>query len=67
LCRRRPTNPCQVGRPLAQAVDVNASAKALAGRAAVQNKLKNYMEAAADASHAIDLDSQLAAAHKEKG
>lgn len=51
----------------AQAVDAEPSAEALAGRAAVHNKLKNHLEAAADASRATELDERLAAAHKEKG
>lgn len=50
-----------------QAVEAAPTAAALAGRASVHNKLKNYMEAAADASHAIELDDKLVAAHKEKG
>lgn len=43
------------------------TAVALAGRAAAHNKLGNYIEAAADASRAIELDSKLASAHKERG
>ncbi|KAL4858418.1 Protein SGT1 A [Chlorella vulgaris] len=50
-----------------QAVEAAPTAAALAGRASVHNKLKNYMEAAADASHAIELDDKLVPAHKEKG
>lgn len=53
--------------PLPQAVDAEPTAEALAGRASVNNKLKNFMEAAADASRALELDDKLAAAHKEKG
>lgn len=48
-------------------MDAEASAEALAGRASVHNKLKNFMEAAADASRALEMDDTLAAAHKEKG
>lgn len=51
-----------------QAVDADPSdAAALAGRASVHNKLNSHMEAAADASRAVELDDSLAAAHKEKG
>lgn len=53
--------------PLPQAVDAEPTAEALAGRASVNNKLKNFMEAAADASRAVELNDKLAAAHKEKG
>ncbi|KAL4422064.1 hypothetical protein ABPG77_004880, partial [Micractinium sp. CCAP 211/92] len=50
-----------------QAVDAELTAEVLAGRAAVHNKLNNHMEAAADASRAVELDGSLAAAHREKG
>ena len=48
-------------------MDAEPTAEALAGRASVNNKLKNFMEAAADASRAVELNDKLAAAHKEKG
>ncbi|PRW56670.1 phosphatase SGT1a [Chlorella sorokiniana] len=50
-----------------QAVDADPSAEALAGRAAVHNKLKNHMEAAADAARATELAPGMAAAHREQG
>ncbi|KAI7844970.1 hypothetical protein COHA_001337 [Chlorella ohadii] len=50
-----------------QAVDADPTAEALAGRAAVHNKLKNHMEAAADAARAAELAPGMAAAHREKG
>lgn len=37
------------------------------GRAKANNKLENFLEAAADGDKAIELDPKLAAAHKEKG
>ncbi len=53
--------------PTLQAVDADPTAEALAGRAAVHNKLKNHMEAAADAARAAELAPGMAAAHREKG
>ncbi|KAL4443787.1 hypothetical protein ABPG75_011524 [Micractinium tetrahymenae] len=50
-----------------QAVDADLTADALTGRAAVHNKLNNHMEAAADASRAVELDASLAMAHRERG
>lgn len=59
--------PLYFNLPCLQAVDADPTPQALTGRASVHNKLKNYMEAAADASRAAELDEELAEAHKEKG
>lgn len=59
-------SPCPIALGL-QAVDAEPSAEAMAGRAAVHNKLKNHMEAAADAARATELAPGMAAAHREQG
>jgi hypothetical protein len=57
-----------VTSPLVQAIDAGTiHASIYAARAGVQNKLGNHLEAAADASTALELDNNLALSHKEKG